>query len=93
MGIITQRYVTDYEGHPIELVRNALAKTLTLRIDSRRAARASCALPRDITLTGALEHQGNQHTVTATSLVHLRSLSREESIAVDGVVIAGTKTP
>ena len=92
MGIITQRYVADYEGHPIELVRNALAKTLTLRIDNRRAARASCALPRTITLTGSLEHQGMRHTVTCTSLAHLRSLSREESIAVDGVVIARTKT-
>jgi hypothetical protein len=93
MGIITQRYVSDFEGHSIELVRNALAKTLTLRIDNRRASRASCALPRDIILTGALEHQGRQHTVTATSLVHLRSLSREESIAVDGVVIAGARMP
>jgi hypothetical protein len=91
MGIIIERYVAAYEGHPIELVRNALAKTLTLRIDDRRAARASCALPRDIILTGALEHHGLQHTVTAQSLVHLRSLSRVESIAVDGVVIPGTK--
>jgi hypothetical protein len=91
MGIITERYVTEYEGHPIELARNALVKTLTLRIDDREAARASCALPRDIILTGALEHNGIQHTVTAQSRVHLRSLSREESIAVDGVVIPGTK--
>ncbi len=92
MGIIIERYVSEYEGHRIELVRHALVKTLTLRIDDRRAARASCVFPRDIILTGALEHQGVQHSVIAHSLVHLRSLSREESIAVDGAVIPGTKT-
>ncbi len=92
MGIITQRYVVEYEGHPIELVRNALVKTLTLRIDNRRVARASCALPRDIILTGTLEHDGLPHTVTAKSLVHMQTLSREESILVDGIVIPGTRT-
>jgi hypothetical protein len=89
MGIITQRYVSEFEGHTIELVRNALAKTLTLRIDGRPVARASVALPRDIILTGTLEHHGMRHTVTATSLVHLWSLSRNVSIAVDGVTLPG----
>ena len=74
-------------------VRNALVKTLTLRIDDRRAARASCAFPRDIILTGTLDEDGVQYRVTAQSIVHLRSLSREETIAVDNVIIPGTKTP
>jgi hypothetical protein len=90
MGITTDRYVADYEGHTIELVRNAWDKTLTLRIDNTPAAHASCALPRDIILTGTLEHQGVQHAVTAKSLVHL--LSRKESIEVDGAVLPGTRT-
>lgn len=92
MGIITDTYVSEYEGHTIELVRNALAKTLTLRIDDAPVARASCALPRDVFLTGTLEHHGVQHTVTAKSVVHMRSLSREASIEVDGVALPGTKT-
>ena len=90
MGITTDRYVAEYEGHTIELVRNALGKTLMLRIDDTPTAHASCALPRDIILTGTLDHQGVQRTVTAKSLVHL--LSRKESIEVDGVVLPGTKT-
>jgi len=93
MGIIIERYVSEYEGHLIELVRNALVKTLTLRIDDRRVARASCAFPRDIILTGALQHQEVQHIVRAHSHVHMRSLSREASIAVDGAIIPGTTTP
>ena len=92
MGIIVERYVSEYAGHTIELVRNALTKTLTVHIDGTPVAHASCALPRDITLTGTLEHNGVQHTVTARSLVHILSLSREESIAVDGAVLRGTKT-
>lgn len=90
MGITTDRYVAAYEGHTIELVRNAWDKTLTLRIDDTFAARASCALPRDIILTGTLGHQGVQHKITARSLVHL--LSRKDSIEVDAVVLPGTRT-
>ena len=92
MGIIIERYMAEYGGHTIELVRNALVKTLTVRIDGKRPAWASCAFPRDIILAGALEQNGAQRTVTAQSLVHLRSLSREASIAVDGAIIPGART-
>lgn len=87
MRVITERHAAEYEGHTIELVRNALAKTLTLRIDGTPVARASCALPRDVILTGTLEHRGIQHAVTAKSIVHLRTLSRQASIEVDGAVL------
>jgi hypothetical protein len=93
MDLIIERYVAEYGGHTIELVRNALVKTMALRIDGKRAAWASCAFPRDIILAGVLKQNGAQHTVTAQSLVHLRSLSREASIAVDGVIMPGTRTP
>jgi hypothetical protein len=53
LGIIIERYVAEFGGHTNELVRNALVKTLTLRIDDRRAACAPCAFPRDTILIGA----------------------------------------
>jgi hypothetical protein len=74
----------------VEPVCNARDKTLTLRIDDAPAAHASCALPRDFTLTGIVEDQGMWHMVTAKSLVH--QLSGNGSVEVDGVALPGTKT-
>jgi hypothetical protein len=54
------------------------------------ANRASRILPHDITLTGAFEHNGVRHTVTAMAVAHFpRS---EDTIEVDGKPIPLTKT-
>lgn len=89
MGITGDRYTGTYLTHTIELVRNNWDKTLRLRIDGREVARASRALPHDITLTGAFEHEGVSHSVVARSLVRFPSAS--DSIEVDGELLSLTK--
>ena len=91
MAITGDVYVAEYEGHVIQLVRNNLQKTLTLRIDDKDVATASRALPHNITLTGTFEHQGVQHTVTAKSVIS-RVLFTKDSIEVDGVDLPLAKT-
>jgi hypothetical protein len=91
MGITEDRFVAEYAGHSIELVRNAWVKMLTLWIDGVQVAAESCALPHKITLNGTLEHQGVQHTVTATSVPD-RIIFTKDSIEVDGVPLSVTRT-
>jgi hypothetical protein len=91
MGITGDRYVAEYEGHTIELVRDNWVKMLTLRIDGQDAASESVMFPHNITLTAILEHNGVQHTVIAKSLVH-RLIFTKDSIEVDGTPLSVTKT-
>jgi len=90
MGITGDQYVGEYEGHIIELVRNAWVKTLELRIDGNKVASESCMLPHNITLTGAFEHNGVQHSVTAISLDRFPFTT--DTIEVDGNLLALTKS-
>ena len=83
MALTGDRYVGTYAGHTIELVRDNWVKTLTLRIDGRAVARASCLLPGRITLTGTLEHDGRTHAVFARS-VPRKVLWTTDTIEVDG---------
>lgn len=91
MAITGDRYVGDYEGHTIELVRNNWNKTLTLRIDGREAASESCVFPGRITLNGTLEHDGAPRAVIARS-VPRRLLWTVDTVEVDGEELALTKT-
>ena len=89
MGITGDRYVGTYEGHVIELVRNNWNKTLSLLIDGEVAATESRILPRDITLTAELEHNGAPHIVVATAMV--RGIFSDDAIHVDGEPLPVTK--
>jgi hypothetical protein len=91
MGVTGDRYVAEYEGHTIELVRDNWVKTLALWIDGSEVARESRALPHNITLSATLEHNGVQHTVTAKSAIQ-RLVSTKDTIEVDGVPLPLTKT-
>lgn len=95
MGIMGDRYVGEFEGHQIELVRNNLDKTLSLLIDGSTVAWESRILPHDITLQGEFEHKGVKHTVTAHSTVKPilgLPLSAEDSIEIDGKPLPLRKT-
>ena len=89
MAIRGDRYTGTYAGRTIELVRNNWNKTLTLLIDGQEVARESCALPHDITLTGAFDHEGTRHTVVAKSVSHFPSTT--DTIEVDGAALRLTK--
>jgi len=84
------RYVGTYKGHTIELVRNNLNKTLKLLLDGQEVASESRILPHDILLTATLEHNGEEHTVTAKSIVKFPST--EDTIEIDGQTLRLTKT-
>lgn len=90
MALTGDRYVGAYEGHTIELVRNNWSKTLRLLIDGREVARASRILPHDIVLTGALTHEGVEHSVVAKSIVQMPTAA--DTIEVDGQALPLTKT-
>ena len=91
MALTGDRYVGTFEGHTIELVRNNWVKTLTLLIDGQEVADESCMLPGRVTLTGALEHNGDEHTVVAKSVPRYL-LWTTATIKVDGKELALTKT-
>ena len=90
MAITGDRYVTTYEGHTIELVRNNWDKTLRLSMDGQEVAKDSRALPHDITLTGTFEHDGVEHTVVARSVANVPSA--HDTIEIDGKEVSLTKT-
>jgi hypothetical protein len=90
MAITGDHYVGTYEGHTVELVRNNWNKTLTLLIDGQEVARASCALPHDIILTGIVEYEGARHTVVAKSVSHFPSAT--DTIEVDGAALPLART-
>jgi hypothetical protein len=89
VAITGDRYLTTYEGHTIELVRDNWLKTLKLMIDGNEVAKASRVLPHDITLAGTFEHDGVEHRVVAKSVVHFPSAT--DTIDLDGQPLALTK--
>jgi hypothetical protein len=91
MALTGARYVGTYIGHTVELIRNNWTKTLRLLLDGEEIARGSCMLPRRITLTGALDHDGVRHAVVAKSIPH-RLLWTKVTIEVDGQPLTLTKT-
>ena len=91
MALTGDRYVGSYEGHTIELIRNNWVKTLSLWIDGRKVARASCMLPWRIALTGTLVHDGVPHAVVARS-VPRRLLWATDTVEVDGNTLSLTTT-
>ncbi len=90
MAITGDRYISTYEGHSIELVRNNWNKTLNLLIDGKEVASESRVLPHDITLTATFQHNGVEHAVVAKSNVHFPSAG--DSIEVGGQPLPLTKT-
>ena len=90
MALTGDRYVAEYEGHTLELVRDNWVKTLKLVIDGQEVASESRILPHDVRLTATLEHGGVQHRVEAKSVV--RGLSTSDTIEVDGLPVPTAKT-
>jgi hypothetical protein len=100
MGITGDRYVGEFDGHKIELVRDNWAKTLELYVDGVQVAAESRVLPHDITLTATFQGKsGATHQVTAKSIVNGPHIGRfaigvtaNDSIEIDGRAIAVQKT-
>lgn len=90
MGLTGDRYVGTFAGHTVELVRDNWVKTLRLLIDGREAAGTTCRLPRRVTLTGTLEHDGRRHEVVARSVPRYL-LWATHSVEVDGQDLPLTK--
>jgi hypothetical protein len=82
MGLTGDHFVATYEEHTLELISNEWIKNIKLLIDGKEVARASRILPHDVTLTGALEHDGVRHSVVARSVI--RFPWTEENIEIDG---------
>jgi hypothetical protein len=91
MALTGDRYVGEFGGHTIELVRNRWTQTLSLLIDGTVAARASCNLPRTITLSAELEVDGARHAVVAKS-VPRHVFWTTDTIEVDGQELLLTRT-
>ena len=89
MALTGDRYVGEYAGHQLELVRDNLVKRLELLVDGEKVASESCALPHNITMTASLDHDGVRHTVTASSKVKFPSTV--DTIEVDGTPLALTR--
>lgn len=90
MSITGDRFVGDFEGRTIELVRNNWNKTLKLLIDGETVAQESRILPHDILLTAEFEHNGVRHAVVAKSLAHF--LSTDDAVEIDGKPLPLTKS-
>ena len=90
MSITGDRYVGEFEGRKIELVRNNWNKTLKLLVDGETVAQESRILPHDILLTAEFEHEGVRHAVVAKSVEHF--LSTDDSVEIDGKPLPITKT-
>jgi hypothetical protein len=94
------RYVGEFDGHEIALVRDNWKKTLDLYVDGAKAASESRVLPHDITLHATfVGRSGATHTVVAKAIVHGIDLgimklgvTADDSIEVDGAVIPVQKT-
>jgi len=83
MPLFGDHYAGAYENHTLELIRNNWDKTLKLRIDGEVVASTTCHLPRSITLTGNLEHQGVRHEVVARSIPR-HVIFTTDTIEIDG---------
>ena len=88
MPVTGDRYRAEYAGHRIELVRDNLAKTLSLLVDGDVVARRQRWWPRDLELAATLEVDGVQHALAAYSHVVTVAgwpVRTQDSIEVDGV--------
>jgi hypothetical protein len=90
MSLSGDRYRTEHAGHRIELVRDNVAKTLSLLVDDEVVASKRRWWPRDLELHAALEVDGVAHTLAAYEHVVMvvgwptRTL---DSIELDGVAL------
>ena len=99
MGLTGDRYVAEYDGHKIELVRNNWSKTLELYVDDAQVDSESQVLPRDITLTGSFPgRNGQSHQLVARSIVNGPHIGRfafgvtaDDSIEIDGQTVSVTQ--
>ena len=91
MALTGDRYVGEFEGHTIELVRNNWVHALRLLIDGVQVAWTLCHFPRSITLRGTIDDGGRRHEVIAKSVPRYFFWA-DDSIEVDGQTLPVTKT-
>jgi hypothetical protein len=92
MAIMGDRYVAEFDGHRVELVRDNAIKTLDLFVDGARVASESRILPHDITLTAKFQGKsGATHEIIARAIVKGPHIGRfaigidvKDSIEIDG---------
>lgn len=95
MAITGDRYEGTFDGHKIELVRNNVDKTLNLLIDGSVVASEHRWLPKDITLTAEIEHNGVKNKVVAHQ--HVKPIlglpiGSDDSIEIDGKPLSLVKS-
>ena len=81
MSLTEDRHVGRYQDHVIEIKEDGVAKTVSLILDGREAARESCILPQEITLTGSIAD--GKSAVTAKVIVRFLASSRV-ALEIDG---------
>jgi len=91
MALTGDRYVADYEGHVIELVRDNWIKVFSLLIDGQVVAKEQCILPHNIELRYEFEMNGRTHQIVGSSQV--RSVFGLPLDADDGILIDGVPLP
>jgi hypothetical protein len=91
MAITGDRYVGDFEGHVIELVRNNWTKVFSLVVDGQVVAKERCDLPHNIELRFAFEMSGEAHELIGFS--HVKKVLGLPLDADDGVLIDGRVLP
>lgn len=95
MGPVGDRYRAQFEGHRLELVRDNVAKTLSLLVDGEVVDSRRRWWPRDLALHAELEVDGVVHRVEAHQhVVNVAGwpVSTQDSIEVDGVPLTLTVT-
>ena len=93
MSLSGDRYRTEHAGHRIELVRDNLAKTLSLLVDDEVVASKRRWWPRDLELHATLEVDGVAHALAAYEHVVMVvgwPTRTQDSIELDGVPLALT---
>lgn len=91
MALTGDRYVAEFEGHTIELVRNNWVHSLSHWIDGVEVAKQSCHFPRRILLTGTLDCPGRSFEVVARSVPRCFFWA-DDTIEVDGESLPLTRT-
>src|SRR5262245_60693783 len=91
MALTGDRYIGEFEGHTVELVRNNWVKSLVLLIDGHEVDRTTCHFPGTRTLRGELVRNGIRHAVVAKSVPRY-VLWTKDTIEIDGKALHLTKT-
>lgn len=91
MALTGDRYVADYEGHVIELVRDNWIKVFSLVVDGQVVAKERCDFPHNIELRFDLAVNGQAHQVVGYS--HVKSVLGLPLDADDGILIDGRVLP